>query len=59
MWRWSCWSSSPSKSAVTKEDADYDSYVAQHPNTTKDAAAQESGFTSYSAYYKAKERYEG
>lgn len=37
----------------------YDSYVAQHPNTTKDAAAQESGFTSYSAYYKAKERYEG
>ena len=36
----------------------YDSYVAQHPNTTKDAAAQESGFTSYTAYYKAKEKYE-
>jgi len=36
----------------------YDRYMEQHPNATKDAAAQESGFTSYTAYYKAKERYD-
>ena len=34
----------------------YDNYMASHPNATKDTAAQESGFTSYNAYYKAKER---
>lgn len=34
----------------------YDEYMAGHPNATKDTAAQESGFTSYNAYYKAKER---
>ena len=36
--------------------AHYDKYIAEHPNATKDMAAQESGFTSYNAYYKAKER---
>ena len=34
----------------------YDRYMAEHPNATKDTAAQESGFTSYNSYYKAKER---
>jgi AraC-like DNA-binding protein len=34
----------------------YDKYVLEHPNFTKDTAAQESGFTNYNAYYKAKER---
>ena len=34
----------------------YDSYMQRHPNATKDTAAQASGFTSYNAYYKAKER---
>ena len=34
----------------------FDNYVAQHPSVTKDAAAQESGFSSYTAYYKAKDR---
>ena len=37
----------------------YDRYMAAHPNATKDTAAQESGFTDYSAYYKAKKRIEG
>jgi len=37
----------------------YDRYMQRHPNATKDTAAQESGFTSYNAYYKAKERIEG
>ena len=36
----------------------YEHYIKQHPNATKDAAAQESGFSSYIAYYKAKERLE-
>ena len=36
----------------------YEHYMKQHPNVTKDAAAQESGFSSYIAYYKAKERLE-
>lgn len=35
----------------------YDRYMEAHPNATKDTAAQESGFTSYNAYYKAKERF--
>ena len=34
----------------------YEYYMEQHPNSTKDTAAQESGFTSYTAYYKVKER---
>lgn len=36
----------------------YDQYMAQHPNATKEAAAQESGFISYVAYYKVKDRLE-
>jgi hypothetical protein len=36
----------------------YDRYLAQHPGATKDTAAQESGFISYIAYYKVKERLE-
>ena len=36
----------------------YDQYMAQHPNATKEAAAQESGFISYVAYYKVKNRLE-
>jgi AraC-like DNA-binding protein len=36
----------------------YDRYLAQHPSVTKDTAAQESGFISYIAYYKVKERLE-
>ena len=36
----------------------YDRYLAQHPAATKDTAAQESGFISYIAYYKVKERLE-
>lgn len=34
----------------------YDRYMAEHPTATKDAAAQESGFTDYPAYYKVKKR---
>ncbi|MCR4920925.1 MAG: AraC family transcriptional regulator [Bacteroidaceae bacterium] len=36
----------------------YAEYMAAHPDATKEAAAQESGFTSYSAYYKVKGRIE-
>ena len=36
--------------------AHYDKYMAKHPNAIKEAAALESGFTSYNAYYTAKER---
>lgn len=36
----------------------YDRYMDEHPQATKETAAQESGFTSYNAYYKAKERVE-
>ena len=36
----------------------YDHYMDNHPQATKETAAQESGFTSYNAYYKAKERVE-
>jgi AraC-like DNA-binding protein len=36
----------------------YDRYMEQHPTATKDTAAQESGFTSYTAYYKVRERLE-
>ena len=35
----------------------YDCYMEQHPSATKDAAAQESGFTGYTAYYKVKDRF--
>lgn len=34
----------------------YDQYLAKHPNMTKEVAAQESGFSSYQAYYKAYQR---
>lgn len=34
----------------------YEQYMQQHRNTTKDIAAQESGFSSYQAYYKASQR---
>ena len=34
----------------------YDHYMKQHPNSTSEAAAEASGFTSYRAYYRAKER---
>jgi len=34
----------------------YERYMTQHPNSTLDAAAEASGFTSYKAYLKAKER---
>jgi len=36
----------------------FDNYMKQHPDATKDAAAQESGFISYTAYYKVKDRLE-
>ena len=38
--------------------AHYDVYMTQHPNATKETAAQESGFSSYIAYYKVKDRLE-
>ena len=34
----------------------YDHYMAQHPNSTPEAAAEASGFTSYKAYTNVKER---
>lgn len=34
----------------------YDQYIKQHKNTTKDTAAQESGFSSYQTYYKVYQR---
>ena len=34
----------------------YEQYLKQHKNTTKDIAAQESGYSSYQAYYKASQR---
>ena len=34
----------------------YEHYRAQHPNSTEEAAAEASGFTSFKAYAKAKER---
>ena len=34
----------------------FDHYMSQHPNATKESAAEASGFTSYRAYYRAKER---
>lgn len=34
----------------------FERYKLQHPNSTEDAAAEASGFTSYKAYTKAKER---
>lgn len=36
--------------------AHYKQYVADHPEETKEAAAQASGFSSYNAYYRAKQR---
>ena len=34
----------------------FERYRAQHPNSTEEAAAEASGFTSFKAYAKAKER---
>ena len=34
----------------------YEKYLEQHKNSTKDIAAQESGFSSYQAFYKAYQR---
>ena len=34
----------------------FEQYKAQHPNSTDESAAEASGFTSYKAYLKAKER---
>ena len=34
----------------------YEQYIANHPNETKEAAALASGFSSYNAYYRAKQR---
>lgn len=34
----------------------YERYLQEHKNTTKEVAAQESGFSSYQAYYKAAQR---
>ena len=34
----------------------FDQYLKDHPEMTKDAAARASGFSSYQAYYRAKER---
>jgi len=36
----------------------YRQYMQQHPNTTMEAGAQASGFTTYRAYHRAKRRYE-
>ena len=37
----------------------FDSYMAAHPNVTREAAAEASGFTSYRAYCRAKAKLEG
>ena len=34
----------------------FEKYAQEHPEMTKDAAARASGFSSYQAYYRAKER---
>lgn len=39
--------------------AHYKQYAADHPEETKEAAAQASGFSSYNAYYRARQRYQG
>lgn len=36
--------------------AHYEQHLADHPNETKEAAAQASGFSSYNAYYRAKQK---
>ncbi len=36
--------------------AHYDQYVIDHPNETKESAALASGFSSYNAYYRAKQK---
>ena len=36
--------------------AHYEQYAADHPAETKEAAAQASGFSSYNAYYRAKQK---
>lgn len=36
--------------------AHYEQYLVDHPNETKEAAALASGFSSYNAYYRAKQR---
>ncbi len=38
--------------------AHYESYVADHPDETKESAARVSGFSSYNAYYRAKQKLE-
>ncbi len=37
--------------------AHYEQYVAGHPEETKESAAQASGFSSYNAYYHAKQKF--
>ena len=39
--------------------AHYEQYVAEHPEQTKETAAQASGFSSYSVYYRVKRKLEG
>ena len=34
----------------------YERYISEHPNETKEAAALASGFSSYNAYYRAKQK---
>ena len=36
----------------------YEQYLSQHPNETKESAALASGFSSYTAYYRAKKKFE-
>ena len=36
----------------------YEQYLSQHPNETKESAALASGFSSYTAYYRAKKKLE-
>ena len=36
--------------------AHYEQYLTDHPNETKEAAAIASGFSSYNAYYRAKQK---
>lgn len=38
--------------------AHYDQYVVAHSEETKEAAAQSSGFSSYNAYYRARQKYQ-
>ncbi|MBE6262267.1 MAG: AraC family transcriptional regulator [Prevotella sp.] len=38
--------------------AHFEQYLTQHPGETKESAALASGFSSYTAYYRAKQKYE-